>query len=81
MRLRVFLVLLLSWGLARGAATQNPPPGAVRLDTLPLKDPKGPHQSEACRYNTEPFVRPPDPEHAEAQCGPAGFGPLPGTGP
>lgn len=77
MRLRVFLVLLLSWGLAGGAATQNLPPGAVRLDTLPLKDPKGPHLSEACRYYTEPFDRPPDPEHAEAQWRAGRFRPAP----
>ncbi|WP_201985664.1 sensor histidine kinase [Hymenobacter rubidus] len=35
-------------------------------DTLLLKDPKGPHISEAYLYYTEPITLPPDPERAEA---------------
>ncbi|TGD81299.1 sensor histidine kinase [Hymenobacter wooponensis] len=67
MWLRLLLVLLLGAQLALGQSSNAvETPHTVR-DTLLLKDPKGPHISEAYRYYTEPFSRAPDPEQAEAQ--------------
>ncbi|RYU84307.1 sensor histidine kinase [Hymenobacter persicinus] len=62
--LLVLLLLLGSW-LGSPAARGAEAPHIVR-DTLLLKDPKGPHISEAYRYYTEPFSTPPDPERVEA---------------
>ena len=63
MRFTLFILLALAWWAVGGAQAQAPP--ALR-DTLPLKDPKGPHISEAYRYYTEPLGLPPSPARAEA---------------
>ena len=66
---------MLGW-CASGWAQAGPAPQVLR-DTLPLKDPKGPHISEAYRYYTEPFGTPASPEHAEAQWRAGKFRPGP----
>jgi signal transduction histidine kinase len=64
---RLLIVFLLGAQLALGqSVTAATSPGTVR-DTLLLKDPKGPHISEAYRYYTEPFTVAPDPEQVEAR--------------
>ncbi|MCC2546771.1 histidine kinase [Hymenobacter sp. BT175] len=67
MRFRYVCALLLGWLLVHSAAAQDPDPPHVVRDTLLLKDPKGPHISEAYRYYTEPFEVAPNPEQAEAR--------------
>jgi signal transduction histidine kinase len=63
MRLYLFVLMLL--GAMLSSQAQSGP--QILRDTLPLKDPKGPHISEAYRYYTEPFDVAPNPEHVEAQ--------------
>ena len=71
--MRFFLLLvLLGWWVGADAQIISTATGLgekphIMRDTLPLKDPKGPHVSEAYRYYTEPFDVAPDPEHVEAQ--------------
>jgi signal transduction histidine kinase len=74
MRFCLFLALMLCWW--RPVTAQAAPLQALR-DTLLLKDPKGPHISEAYRYYAEPFRVAADPEHAEAQWRAGKFRPGP----
>ena len=61
-------VLLVPGGWPVGTETvQAASTPEVLRDTLPLKNPKGPHILEAYRYYTGPFGVRPDPEQAEAQ--------------
>lgn len=76
MPLRYLLVLLLGLLAYCPATKATVAPGALS-DTLLLKDPKGPHISEAYRYYTEPFTSAPDPEQAEAQWRAGKFRPGP----
>ncbi|WP_170934812.1 sensor histidine kinase [Hymenobacter gelipurpurascens] len=63
--------------LALGQSVKAASPAGEVRDTLLLKDPKGPHISEAYRYYTEPFTTSPDPEQAEAQWRAGKFRPGP----
>ncbi|MDO7844921.1 7TM diverse intracellular signaling domain-containing protein [Hymenobacter sp. M29] len=72
MRFCLFVVLML-W--AAGTAWAEAP--HLLRDTLLLKDPEGPHLSEAYRYYTEPFGIAPGPEQAEAQWRAGRFRPGP----
>ncbi|QJX46076.1 hypothetical protein HMJ29_03625 [Hymenobacter taeanensis] len=67
MWLRLLIVFLLGTQLALGQSVGPEEPPHIVRDTLLLKDPKGPHISEAYRYYTEPFTLAPNPERAEAQ--------------
>ncbi|WP_045688287.1 7TM diverse intracellular signaling domain-containing protein [Hymenobacter sp. AT01-02] len=67
MWLRLLTVFLLGWALVASAPSWAALPPEALPDTLLLKDPKGPHVSEAYQYYTEPFATPINPEHAEAQ--------------
>ncbi|MBD2714513.1 hypothetical protein KBK19_05660 [Microvirga sp. STR05] len=60
-------LVFVCWQAVTGAACAAEKPPQVVRDTLLLKDPKGPHISEAYRYYTESFDIVPDPEQAEAQ--------------
>lgn len=77
MRHWLLIVFLLGMQLALGHSAEAASlVGEVR-DTLLLKDPKGPHISEAYRYYTEPFSNHPDPELVEAQWRAGKFRPGP----
>lgn len=67
MWLRLLTTFLLSYRLLTGQAQAAVPLTGPLPDTLLLKDPKGPHLSEACRYYTEPFTEPVNLERVEAQ--------------
>ncbi|GAB3305325.1 sensor histidine kinase [Hymenobacter tenuis] len=78
MWLRFSFTFLLGWWLTGCVSTYAAPePGKLLRDTLLLKDPKGPHISEAYRYYTEPFSVPPDPNQVEAQWRAGKFKPGP----
>jgi signal transduction histidine kinase len=64
---RLLIVFLLGTQLALGQFAKAADPPHIVRDTLLLKDPKGPHISEAYRYYTQPFTVTPDPEQVEAQ--------------
>ncbi|TGE10080.1 sensor histidine kinase [Hymenobacter fodinae] len=74
---RLLIVLLLGTQLALGQSGKGTEPAHIVRDTLLLKDPEGPHISEAYRYYTEPFTVAPDPERAEAQWRAGNFRPGP----
>lgn len=77
--MRLFLLVvftLAGWLSASPGAWAADEPQVVR-DTLLLKDPKGPHISEAYRYYTEPFSTPVNPEQVERQWRAGRFQPGP----
>ena len=76
MRLCLFMMCVLSGCVSAAAQSLAPAPQILR-DTLPLKDPKGPHISEAYRYYTEPFGVAPNPEQVEARWRAGQFRPGP----
>ncbi|MBX0291134.1 hypothetical protein K3G63_11820 [Hymenobacter sp. HSC-4F20] len=77
MWLRLTLALFLSCWLLSCPNGQAAATSGRLSDTLLLKDPKGPHISEAFRYYTEPFTTPATPEQVETQWRAGNFRPGP----